>query len=246
MKGSEGILCGSCEDGYTFSNALSLCVECDSSPNLVPMYIFAAIGFMGMVAGVLRLCGLRLSAKSEMGILQVLPFSLLKHVDKGMMKVAWSTFQIVSTIAWNLSVKYPEPFASVRFGLDALQIDFLSLDCVAGKANFFNRVLLVSLFPIGVALINFAVFLFRWLSAVAASRGSLSSSSEKCAKVSSQHMWAFLLLTYMVLPPCSMVQFQVFGVGFFACTFFSLSFTPSCTIYLSLCESFTPLVTTAL
>jgi hypothetical protein len=93
QKGSEGVLCGSCADGYTYSNALSVCVECGSSPSLLTLFVFGAIAFFGVMAGVLRLCGLRISAKSGMKLLQVPPFNLLKHFDKGMLKSAWITFR---------------------------------------------------------------------------------------------------------------------------------------------------------
>jgi len=36
-KGARGILCGSCEDGYTLNNALGICVECDSVTNTGPI-----------------------------------------------------------------------------------------------------------------------------------------------------------------------------------------------------------------
>jgi len=74
---------------------------------------------------------------------------------------------------------------------------------VNNKNSFFYRLYVVSLMPILVALANGAAFLFRWFMLE-----SSSSSSHDAGDVIAQHTTAFLLLTYLVLPPCSMVQFQ--------------------------------------
>jgi hypothetical protein len=55
---------------------------------------------------------------------------LVSHFDMGMARVAWSTYQIISSISWNLNVTYPQPFRSLLGALSFLQLDFLSLDCV--------------------------------------------------------------------------------------------------------------------
>ena len=43
------------------------------------------------------------------------------------LKVVWATYQITSTISWNLSVTFPQPFSSFLSLLSFLQLDFLSL-----------------------------------------------------------------------------------------------------------------------
>merc|ERR1711965_970642 len=39
LKGSRSIMCGSCEDGYTFSGSANACVACESNQNLAPMAV---------------------------------------------------------------------------------------------------------------------------------------------------------------------------------------------------------------
>ena len=76
-----------------------------------------------------------------------------------MLKVIWATFQIMSTVQWNLNVRFGPPFSSMLDLLSTLQLDWLSLDCATGKSSFFQRVLVVSLTPILLSLLNLAVFL---------------------------------------------------------------------------------------
>jgi len=199
----------------------------------------------------------------------------------------------VSTISWNLSVRYPAPFSSLLFALGFLQLDFLSLDCVSGETNYFNRVYAVSVSPILLSAANAVVFALRLffnkahtevvlVSSAASSfnllnnvgvpsrlserlstfrggmgggnrpadlngkgkgggggggggvRGRRSSSAVSrqearvgavrkdaydardaaTLKIVSQHAFGFLLLSYLVLPPVAMLQFQALGKYF--------------------------------
>ena len=115
----------------------------------------------------------------------------------GMLKVVWSTYQIVSTVSWNLSVTFPAPFDRLLFVLSYLQLDFLSLDCVQGKVSFMSRVYVMSLVPILLSLVIFIVYVARILL------GATNRS-----RIHAQHFFAFLLLSYMVLPQVAMIQFQ--------------------------------------
>jgi hypothetical protein len=80
--GSTGPLCGSCKDGYTFNSAQSQCVACESASFTTPIIIVGVFGLIVLVITVLRWRGVSMKA------LQRLPsFSLLKHIDKGTLKV---------------------------------------------------------------------------------------------------------------------------------------------------------------
>jgi len=83
-----------------------------------------------------------------------------------------------------------------------LSFDFLSLDCVSGQASFFSRVYVVSLGPIGVSLLNVAVYMVR------AYRIEGENSRRRRRSLYSVHGYMFLLMTYCVLPPCALIQFQ--------------------------------------
>ena len=80
--GSTGPLCGSCKDGYTFNSAQSQCVACESASFTTPIISVSVVGLIVLVITVLRWRGVSMKA------LQRLPlFSLLKHIDKGTLKV---------------------------------------------------------------------------------------------------------------------------------------------------------------
>lgn len=194
--GSGGVLCGSCLDGFTYSSASLQCVECGSAAGtpVVVVVIFAAI----LAVGLLYLYGVTVPT----WMLRLPPFNILKHLDSGMLKVLWATMQVIGTVAWNLSVEFPPPFSSLISLLGVLRLDFLSLDCVSGKSNYFSRVLAMSLGPIIFIMFVGAALGLR-LSAAAL------SSAERRSEIVSQHAYAFLLVTYLVLPPCAMTQFQV-------------------------------------
>lgn len=218
LEGSGGILCGSCYDGYTFNSALQVCVRCESTDNTVPVAVFGAVCLAVVAAMVARINGLRLFPRSGRGGVGASnrPRSVLEHLDKGMLKVCWSTYQIVGTIAWNLSIRFPPPFNYLLTLLNFLQLDFLSLDCVSGHNSFFNRVYVVSLTPIAIALFNLLVYACRAVAVqrrIAKHRRSGKKPDHmalgaQAIRVDSQHAFAFLVLTYMVLPPCSKIQFQ--------------------------------------
>ena len=115
-------------------------------------------------------------------VYNVPPLSIAKHADTGMLKVAWATLQIVSTVSWNLNVRFPKPFSHMLYALGLLQFDFLSLDCVSGEANYYYRVVALSLSPILLALANFAALILR-LAGIVGKRAARSGAYD-CARVS--------------------------------------------------------------
>jgi hypothetical protein len=252
-EGSQGPLCGSCRDGWTFNNALGTCVGCSSkSDNTVPIAIGLTVLGLGLVVLVLSTNGYRLPE----WVLNAFPFNVFKHVSSSMLKVMM-VFQIVSTLSWNLNITFPEPMSSFLSLLSFFSFDFVSLDCVSGESNFFNRVYVVSFTPIFLAALNGAVYLIRIgftasitktghdrllaeqnatvmietakaqvnkapqaekhaailkqievEAAAGTAVGAALVAATKAREIASQHVWSLLLLSYLVLPACSMAQFQ--------------------------------------
>jgi hypothetical protein len=58
------------------------------------------------------------------------PFNVLKHIDSGMLKVSWATYQIISSVSWNLGVHFPQPSRGYFNALGFFHVDFLSLNCL--------------------------------------------------------------------------------------------------------------------
>ena len=117
-------------NGYTFSSALALCVACESASNTTPIIIMGVLCIIGIIA-----IALRSRARDAVKKWQCL--SILKHVDKGDLKVMWSTMQIISSVQWNLGINFPSPFSKFLEVLGFLQLDFLTLDCVSGESSFY-------------------------------------------------------------------------------------------------------------
>jgi hypothetical protein len=100
--------------------------------------------------------------KLPLWVMNVPPMLVLKHVDNGMFKVSYATYQvivdlllrddmlpscelsqfyvpqIISTVSWNLSVSFPPgAFSSFLSFLGVFRLDYLSLDC-ARFEDFFS------------------------------------------------------------------------------------------------------------
>ena len=127
-------MCGSCLDGYTFNSALGLCVACESAKNTTPIIVVCILCLLGLAA-----LALRRSQKFKCdSCLRYLHLSTMHHIDKGTLKVLWSTTQIISSVQWNLSLQFPAPFSRFLGVLSFLQFDFLTLD-VSYSPSFTHR-----------------------------------------------------------------------------------------------------------
>lgn len=109
--------------GYTLDNVLSECVACSGSSDVVALAAFSTISFVGLCAYLLR-------SRVPKPLFDRLPLSVLKHLDRGKLKILWTTFQLLSTISWNLSLAFPYPFSAFLLSFSFLQLDFLSVECI--------------------------------------------------------------------------------------------------------------------
>ena len=200
-EGAQGFLCQSCENGYTFSSALSKCLECESADNMVPIVVIGIVaGLVLVVVALYALGHLRLPE----WVIKRCTVGMLRHVTKAYLKIALTTLQIISTVSWSLTVVFDGPFGNFLSFLNLLSFDFLSLDCASGQTNFLNRVYITSLVPIGLSLLNVAVY---WVRSHLVEGNAKKKSSHR-RRLFSAHAFVFLLLTYCVIPPCALIQFQ--------------------------------------
>jgi hypothetical protein len=195
LDGSAGPLCGSCLDGYSFSNSALICEKCpengisgDSAVDILLLTVCILLG-LAVYFGYLKFPAWALGTA---------PFSWIKHIDNGMLKCAWSTYQIVGAMALGLNIKFPEPFSTMVRSLSVLNLHFVTLDCIIGTHSFYREVLTISITPICLSF----VIGVSWKLRVALSEPSARS------RIVSQHTSALLLLSYLVLPSCALVQFQ--------------------------------------
>lgn len=105
-----------------------------------------------------RRCWLRVSRRAAAAYDRLLSSWLaapFKHVDKGTVKILYSSAQIVSTVAFNFNVTYPEPFSSLLSAFRFLQFNF-PLACVMNTSHFsyLSRVIALSCIPLMLLVLD--------------------------------------------------------------------------------------------
>jgi hypothetical protein len=115
-----------------------------------------------------------------------------------------------SSVTWTLDVDFPSPFKEMMQLSSLFSLDFLSLECLSERSNHFTSVLIWSATPLCIVALNAAVFWGRVLRAKVGGRRQLDAvaAREKVAELKATHFKYFLLLSYVVLPPVSLKQFQ--------------------------------------
>ena len=204
--GSYGPLCGSCIETFIYSTIEDDCQECTSS--WIFGTIFITLGGFGLgIFALFHFGYFRLPLYARRWWL----VGITEHLDSGTFRVVWSTYQIVQSIAWNLNIKFPSPFSDFLSALSVFSFDFLSIECVSDRANQFVSVLLWSGVPIVLAFFNMVIYAVRRTRTVAIYDGSAQNFDLWKENINQQHMYLFLMLTYLVLPPVSRKQFQMLG-----------------------------------
>ena len=204
-RGSIGPLCGACEEGFVFSTSVRNCVSCKKSttfisPLCLGIFIILVIALRSALLKVRkqgrheplrqrlsRLCPtlfFDVSFGSRAKLRNRNPF---RHIDRGMLKVAWATFQILNTISWNLAIRYPEPFASVLESLDFMTLDFsTSLTC-SSRMDVLDRALFAAFAPLGLVFLDVMVFLLRSTRRRAESQAAqIATEKERAFRPSSE------------------------------------------------------------
>ena len=208
--GSEGPLCGHCSPKYTFYIATRSCVSCNDAHHTYPLLTFAALVCMTTVVLVLMYSSTFAGAcfiytveclySLWKRVVLWPPLNVLQHIDSGQLKILWATGQIVSTISFSLRITFPEPFqGSMISQLSYLQMDFVPMRCYMPETNFLTLVLMMSLVPIGLVVLDALAYFLRLLQAL---------TDTEARDVFNQHAYFAILLSYLVLPVVSMVQFS--------------------------------------
>jgi len=192
--GSYGPLCGSCREGYIYSSTNQVCNTCQDAG------VFAAVvlgaGAVLIVAPFLALfwglCTL------PQWLQRCWLVGVARNLDSGTLRIIVSTYTIVESISWNINIVLPHPFDSMVKLFSVLSLDFLSPECLASSSNAYSSVYVWSLVPIALATANaFAFWGRRWFS----------KSEAEAANLAQQHVYAFLLGSFLVIPASTRRQF---------------------------------------
>ena len=197
--GSVGPLCGSCEEGFVFSSSARICVNCKKSITFIPSLI---LGISLIVAVTIRsaLLKVRKQGRHEPlrqrlsrlcpALFSDVPLGSstkhknknpFRHLDRGMLKVAWATFQILSTISWNLAVQYPEPFATALESLSFMSMDFSAALTCSTLLDLMDRTLFAALLPILLVFLDCMLYLARSARRRAESRAAFKVAEKERA-----------------------------------------------------------------
>jgi hypothetical protein len=198
--GAYGPLCGSCSAGYIYRGEKGYCEKCEQvSQSIAPILTIMGLCLIGALV---------VFQYRKEAIIKNNPLvQFLESFDSGSLKVIWVNSQIVMSIGWNLDIKFPPPFSNMLSFLSIFTLDFLSLECsVKGKKQerYFNTVYLWCCIPIIIASVIFVTGIMR----VVFANISAENIKEFQHRVVNQHIWSFLLLTYLVLPPVANKQLQ--------------------------------------
>ena len=184
---------------YVFSGATRACVACKEA-KLKSFIILGVLGLFGFGSVFMFATGTKLPHFLTQN--RVAAFA--RSLDAGSVKVVWATYQIVAATSVSLDITYPEPFASMLGFMSVFSLDFISLECYQRSADrYFNTVYAYSIGPLVVSVAILVLGGVRLLL-VASAHGGVEAAN----KVKSQHLWMFLFLTYIVLPPVAMKQLQ--------------------------------------
>ena len=191
--GASGPLCGSCVGGFTYSSAERICVACNVS------WVRAGLllGALALVAGVaLALRSGRLAPPAW--VLRSWLMGVMRSVDSGMLRVVWSTYQIVQSVTWSLDIVFPKPFTTMMSGLAIFSFDFLALECAFKDSNQFTSVYLWSAAPVAVAALLAVVHAVR--------RARLPR--QRRTVLDRQFAYLYLTLSFLVVPSVTRTQLQ--------------------------------------
>ena len=203
--GYTGPLCSACELDYYWGFGQK-CVACGNTD--VSGSILLGVIFLIMAAISLTwLCRRRLQAGCQLYLHR---FSRLffRLFSGARLKIVWTTYQIIGSVAWGVNVSWPEPFKSFTSGLQALYFVAVGGECFSPSYNYYFKLLLMTLWPIVVSLLIFAAMATR---IALVGRGDAKGNTAECKQLIKRSHWgAFIVLCYLVMPTNSVYLFRIF------------------------------------
>ena len=193
LTGSVGPLCGGCQEGYIYSPADTICLSCTAHVRRAVL-IVAVMMIITIVACLMYFEYITIPEQLKKNYV----IGSLNRVDGGTLRVAYSTYQITSSVAWSSDFEFPQPFARMLQVLSIFSLDFLDLSCVR-NADAFTTVIAWSFIPIILEVLCLLLCVVRRAQA----RTRVESK-----EILRQHSTFFFVMTYIVMPPICRYQFQ--------------------------------------
>ena len=193
LTGSEGPLCGGCQVGYTYSPTDAACSSCATHVRRAAFAV-AALVILTVAACLIYFKYITIPERLKKNFV----VGSLSKVDTGTLRVAYSTYQITSSIAWTTGFAFPQSFARMLQMLSIFSLDFLNFRCVPNSSAF-TTVIAWSIVPIVLEVLCLLLCFIRRARA----RTRLESK-----EVLRQHSEFFFVMTYAVMPPICRFQFE--------------------------------------
>jgi len=197
-------------------------------PELKTLIILAVGLFIVAVMGALYSGMLRIPE----GMQRTWIFGVFQHFDSGSLRVVWSNYQVLQFFIWkrnkeksmfpnlsvyltflqivnsvvvSLGIAMPNPYSKMLSAFSIFSLDFLPLSC-APHSNYFNETYFWSAIPPLSAIL---VVLYFASSAACMFIGGLSINRSHLQRHLFDRCITYILfLTYLVLPPISLKQYQ--------------------------------------
>ena len=174
---------GSCRQGFAYSSISRNCTKCSE---------YGAVGILVLAVGFIVIvvlycsyhyCCLGFVSSLFVGVVG----TLLQMSKSGLTKIVWSTYQIVESVPSTVIIKYPVSFQKFVDFLAIFSFSYLDVKCV-----YSNELASVWAWSIAPLLISFLIILGYGIR-------SLASSSPKYREaIKNDHMYCFLLLSFLV------------------------------------------------
>jgi len=153
---------------------------------------------------------------------------LLRQFDIGKIKVIWVGVSIVSTVSTTVEIEWPEPMKTLISIYSWTQLDLWSgigISCYYnGISSFHGHAIFTSLAPMAVWALIWSTWFLRTtlasarrdtdfadvdvMGAMERAKACRKQLVEKRAQILEEHMAVFLVVSYLVLPSVTMVQFK--------------------------------------
>ena len=111
----------------------------------------------------------------------------------------------MQSVTWSLNIDYPQPFSGMAAWLSIFSFDFLSLECFTGKTDHYQSVLIYTVAPF---IMLFAIFGTWGLRRSILYLSDSVIEHELADRLRTEHIYYALIVTYLVLPPVTLRQFQ--------------------------------------
>ena len=117
-----------------------------------------------------------------------------RYVDVGKLKVVFVNYAVMASISWNLEIDFPQPFKTLEDIFSVLELSLLRLmplGCLA-PFDFISDFYFISFTPLALLVLIVVTGMAR-----------ISFNRDSADRVKSQHTFAALLLSFLVLPAAS-------------------------------------------